>query len=97
MFKTKRRLIEEYEDKMCKALFDLEDEKDKEMQEALDKRDEQCKKALELQQAIYDEKIKNLTEIAKTSYHKGRNEVLDLVKKKMLAGELLLVKRNKNA
>ena len=32
MFKTKRRLIEEYEDKMCKALFDLEDEKDKEMQ-----------------------------------------------------------------
>lgn len=83
LFKTKKRIIEEYEDRILQAVCECKEREDARNQ-----------KALELQQAIYDKKIKDLEEAIKLAYYKGRNEVLNIVKSKIKSGEIVRGKPN---
>lgn len=88
----RKRLIEEFEWKLQQAKAEIK-------AEYQDKYEAQCKdfeRATEIQQGLYDKKIRQLEEIAKTAYQKGRNEVLDLVRAKIKSGEIVRGRKEPN-
>lgn len=88
----RKRMIEEFEWKLEQSKANLKEQYDKMYAEKFKNQCDVFTKAAELQQDIYDKKIRNLEEIAKTAYAKGRNEVLDMVKEKIQSGELIYQK-----
>ena len=79
-----KRLMEKYEWKFQEAKAEHLEKYNKKLKE----KEDTFAKALEIQQSIYDKKLRQLEELAKTAYQKGRNEVLDMVKEKINSGEI---------
>ncbi len=85
----RKRIIEEFEWKLQQAKADYKELLDAEYAEKFDNQVATFEKATEIQQSLYDKKIRQLEEVAKTAYQKGRTEVLDLVKAKIKSGEIV--------
>lgn len=91
MLGLKKRMIEEFEWKLAQEKAQL-------AEEYFDKYNTQCEtfeKALEIQQDIYDRKIKHLEEAVEAAYDRGRKEVLELVKEKISTGKLTYIRKRK--
>lgn len=90
----RKRMIEEFEWKLEQAKSQIREELQNEYATKFKDQCDVFTKATELQQGIYDKKIRQLEEVAKTAYAKGRNEVLDLVRAKIKSGEIVRGRTN---
>ena len=90
----RKRMIEEFNWKLEQAKSQIREELQNEYATKFRAECDTFTKATELQQGIYDKKIRQLEEVAKTAYAKGRNEVLDLVRAKIESGEIVRVRTN---
>lgn len=85
----RKRMIEEFEWKLEQSKAEIREELEAKYAEKFKTEAATFKKASEIQQELYDKKVKAFNEALEMAYKKGREEVLTLVKQKIQSGEIV--------
>ena len=85
----RKRMIEEFEWKLEQSKAEIREELEAKYAEKFKAEAATFRKASEIQQELYDKKVKAFNEALEMAYKKGREEVLALVKQKIQSGEIV--------